>query len=484
VSIPLDAVPRACFEGLIPSPFATCSADGTPNITYMSIVHLIDADRVGLSRQFFNKTRANLERNPFGQLRVVDPATMQQYALDLQYLHTETEGRTFEEMKANLEAVASQQGMADVFRLRGVDVHRVLGCAAVDTDHVPEERPAPVRDLLAPLDEFVRRVGRSDQYAEATRTALEALDDLFGIRHSILLAADEDGRLFGVASNGYAASAAGAEVPAGVGLIGIAAERRQVGSVANLARTRAMSAAIRESAALPGREIPLPGLPSAQSAAAVPLVVHGRVVGVLYLESEEPGRFGPQTERLLRILGGQVAAALAVLESDRAESPESPAPAPRRSATRSRSSTTRPTTACSSAVSTWCAGCPAGSSGSSSTSTRATAGPRSRIANCASTSGSDSRPATTTSRPGCSSCASAWPRRAAASAWSVSGGAGWRCTWPVRSRCRRCRRAARCAPPTTSGVHTYRDPAWHGARPTGVNSGDRYPTLKGRSHDR
>jgi hypothetical protein len=110
-----------------------------------------------------------------------------------------------------------------------------------------------------------------------------------------------------------------------VGLIGIAAERRQVVSVASLARTRAMSEAIRESAALPGREIPLPGLASAQSAAAVPLVVHRGVAGVLYLESEEAGGFGPQTERLLRILGGHLASALALLEADRQESAESPA---------------------------------------------------------------------------------------------------------------------------------------------------------------
>jgi hypothetical protein len=57
---------------------------------------------------------------------------MQQFSLDLQYLHTETEGRIFEGMRANLEAVASQSGMTNVFRLRGVDIHRVLRCEAVD----------------------------------------------------------------------------------------------------------------------------------------------------------------------------------------------------------------------------------------------------------------------------------------------------------------------------------------------------------------
>jgi GAF domain/Pyridoxamine 5'-phosphate oxidase len=332
VTVPLDSI-RACFEGVIPSPFATCSADGTPNVTYLSIVHYVDSERVALSRQFFNKTRANLDSNPFGQVRVVDPETSQQYALDLQYLHTETEGPIFEGMKANLEAVASQSGMGEVFRLRGVDIHRVLRCAAVDGNYAPAERREPQRDLLGPLDEFVRRMAQCDQYAEATRTALQALDDLFDFRHSTILVGDEGAdRLFAVASNGYTASSAGAEVSVGVGVIGTAAERRQVVSVSNLARARAMSAAVRKHAerggqALPGGEIPLPGLPSAQSAAAVPLVVHWGLIGVLYLESEEPGRFGPQNERLLRILGGHLASALAMLDADRQESAESP-PAP------------------------------------------------------------------------------------------------------------------------------------------------------------
>jgi adenylate cyclase len=316
----------ACFRGVIPSAFATCAADGTPNITYMSLVQYVDADRVALSRQFFNKTRANLDDNPHGQVRVVDPETMAEYALDLRYLHTETEGAAFDAMATNLEAVAAQSGMAGVFRLRGVDVHQVLRCAPVGDAAAPAQRPE--RDVLGRLDELTRRLSASGDYDAATRTALEALDDLFGFTHAILLLRDEGGeRLFAVASHGYAQPAVGAEVALGDGLIGVAAQRRQVVCVANVARGRVMQDAIRAEADPMGPEPALPGLDAPQSVAAVPLVVQGDVAGVLFLESERVGLFGPHQERLLRTVGGYLAAALRALEADEPAPAAAPAPA-------------------------------------------------------------------------------------------------------------------------------------------------------------
>src|SRR5690242_21477441 len=56
----LDAVEpsdlQLCFEGAIPAVIATASNDGTPNITYLSRVRLVDRGRVALSNQFFSKT--------------------------------------------------------------------------------------------------------------------------------------------------------------------------------------------------------------------------------------------------------------------------------------------------------------------------------------------------------------------------------------------------------------------------------------------
>jgi adenylate cyclase len=273
-----------------------------------------------------NKTRVNLDENPQARVIVVSPANGDQFALDLHYLRTESEGPIFDAVEANLDAIASMTGMTGVFRLRGVDIHDVLECEPFgDRAPVVRERRAE-RDLLPLLDEFIRRLSVCSEYAEGVRVGLEALDDLFGFGYSVLLTADERGdRLFAVASNGYRPSGVGAEVALGYGPIGISAQRQRVVCVPSVTRSRSMNAALQESIRLSGGEpsaveIDLPGLERVDSAAAVPLLAHGELTGVLYLESERAGDFGPGNERLLRILGGHLAGALAALQADRGES--------------------------------------------------------------------------------------------------------------------------------------------------------------------
>jgi hypothetical protein len=81
-------------------------------------------------------------------------------------------------------------------------------------------------------------------------------------------------------------------------------------------------------ATLTANDIPLPGLPAAQSVAAVPLVVRNLLAGVLYLEGERMGAFGEGDERLLGILGGHLASALRAFEDDHRESPSPPSGVP------------------------------------------------------------------------------------------------------------------------------------------------------------
>ena len=101
LSVPLESI-MPCFQGVIPSWVTTCSADGVPNATIVSIVHYVDSDRVALTRQFMNKSRINLDENPQAHVIVVDPSNGDQFALDLHYLRTESEGPLFDAVAAKI----------------------------------------------------------------------------------------------------------------------------------------------------------------------------------------------------------------------------------------------------------------------------------------------------------------------------------------------------------------------------------------------
>ena len=114
------------FVGTVLSPLATASADGVPNVTYLSKVHLVDDDHVGLSDQFFSKTNRNLAENPYACVLVFDPGTYDQYRLLVRYERSERRGRLFDRVDRDIEAIAALTGMSGVFKLRAVDIYRVL----------------------------------------------------------------------------------------------------------------------------------------------------------------------------------------------------------------------------------------------------------------------------------------------------------------------------------------------------------------------
>lgn len=120
-----------CFEGMIPAVVATCSLAGVPNVVQLSQIHLVDDEHVALSNQFFTKTIANLAENPLASAVVIDPDTFDSYTLLLRHVRSETQGRTFDRMHADIEAIAALTGMAGVFGLRAVEVFRVLQIAPV-----------------------------------------------------------------------------------------------------------------------------------------------------------------------------------------------------------------------------------------------------------------------------------------------------------------------------------------------------------------
>src|SRR5512141_1164411 len=102
----LGELPKRCFQGVMPAVIATCDPQGIPNVTYLSQVFFVDDVRVALSCQFFNKTKQNVLANPYANVELYDPLTLDGYRLDLRYDHAETEGPLFDSMSVRIEAIA------------------------------------------------------------------------------------------------------------------------------------------------------------------------------------------------------------------------------------------------------------------------------------------------------------------------------------------------------------------------------------------
>src|SRR5438105_6450771 len=124
---------QLCFEGVVPAVVATASADGTPNITYLSRVRKVDPERLALSNQFFSKTMRNLAENPRASVLLIDPLTYDQFRLTVTYERTERRGPVFDRLREDVDAVAALQGMQDVFKLRSADIYRVQHIELVPT---------------------------------------------------------------------------------------------------------------------------------------------------------------------------------------------------------------------------------------------------------------------------------------------------------------------------------------------------------------
>ncbi len=310
----LDAI-RGCLEGSIPGVMATCAADGTPNVAYLSQIEYVDADHLALSFQFFNKTRQNILVNPHARLLVIDPQTGASHRLALRYLRTELEGPLFERMRAKLAGIASHTGMAGVFRLKGADVYCVEAIETVPGKPLPP--PPPRRSLLAATRASAQRLAGAADLEALLEATFASLRDAFDIHHAMVLLLDGDGRkLFTLASCGYEQSGVGSEVAIGEGVIGVAAREGTPIRIAHMTSEYAYGRAVREAAlqgGLAGQlevEIPPPGLPESRSQLAVPIMAGRRLLGVLYVESPQDLRFTYDDEDALVTLALQLGQAI------------------------------------------------------------------------------------------------------------------------------------------------------------------------------
>ena len=117
---------RPVLDNGTPAVMVTCSADGVPNVTVISQVYYVDESHVALSFQFFSKTIRNVRENPRAYVCVSDMERDGAWVLQMEFRRSETEGRIFDAMDMQIEAIASATGMSGIFKLRAADIYRVL----------------------------------------------------------------------------------------------------------------------------------------------------------------------------------------------------------------------------------------------------------------------------------------------------------------------------------------------------------------------
>jgi adenylate cyclase len=322
---------RGAMEGFCASTLCTCDEEGLPNASMISQVHWVDEDHVALSYQFFNKTRQNLLATRQACVQLFDPATLAIHRLDLDYVETRTSGPLFETMKAKLAGIASHHGLEKVFRLLGADVFRVL---AVEQVQAPSAQPACRSvSLLSAVRACVDDLSRCRDFDDLADAVLDGMARHLGVSNAILLMAECDGRLFALGSRGYPVSGIGAEILPGEGVIGVAAREGvpiRIGHMSADYRYGAALGAAARSAGLLEEEppgVPFPGLGTPHSQIAVPIMAEGRVLGVLFAESDEVMRFDHECEDALMLVATQLGAMMALLREDDAEE-VLPAPVP------------------------------------------------------------------------------------------------------------------------------------------------------------
>ncbi|CAN7211099.1 GAF domain-containing protein [Rhizobium sp. LjRoot258] len=309
---------RACFEGVIPSIIATSSGDGTPNISYLSHVIMIDSDHVALSNQFFAKTAHNIRANPYANLLLVDARNGGQFRLDIVFSHPLEDGVFFDRVATQLQASSEQVGMGGIMKLKGLDVFRVLSIASVPSPVLlPKEAvEEPSRKLIA-LSRLVDRIAVQNDVGGAIDVVLSGLESEFGYTNTLFMLHDEArGLLATVGSRGYERSGVGSEAAVGEGIIGAAAVKRRLVKVSDMSRVRRYGAAIRTSSVDEERTraIVLPGMRGAMSQMAVPVMAQDVLLGVLFAESRQRLAFSEEDEAVMTVVARQAAATLALCE--------------------------------------------------------------------------------------------------------------------------------------------------------------------------
>lgn len=325
-------LPSGCFDGVIPAVLATCADDGMPNATWLSHVFRVDARHIALSCQFFRKTRANLAANPRAQLLMVAPFEISQWRLDVRFLRSETSGDLFEAMKSRLQAIAALTHMDEVFALGSADIFEVDTITPVEVEHdAPSVPPSRSGDQLQELLRFSQIMGGCTELRTLVDSGLDFLATQLGYASvGIYLLEEREEALYALATRGFSTSGVGARIELGAGVIGACARHRVPVRIADVRRERLYGRVVQEQLERmqrgSEREIPLASVEGAQSVLAVPLLLQGKLFGVLATERAEPLAFDERDTQLLSTAGQLLAQGIALYQDEDSEVDAEPEP--------------------------------------------------------------------------------------------------------------------------------------------------------------
>jgi hypothetical protein len=165
------------------------------------------------------------------------------------------------------------------------------------------------REHILDLVAISQGISHADSLDSRIRAAVEGLKTRFHFEHLMLLIPEGTENLLMIASHGYPGGGIGAEVRFGAGVIGAAAARQTSVNITMMQRSLALhQAAAGNTHTASDTRIAFPGLVNVQSQVAVPAVIEGEVVLVLFAEDMQIGRFKEDDVQCMQLIANQLAA--------------------------------------------------------------------------------------------------------------------------------------------------------------------------------
>ena len=167
--------------------------------------------------------------------------------------------------------------------------------------------------VLTIIREISAILVRTNSTQELLQHVLEGLKLHLGVQHAYMLLPSADDHLEVVAGIGIARDQLGQSIKIGVGIAGVAVERKRTIRIGNMKANRLYMKSMMSSP--DGQPTPytvaeLPGLSDADSQVAIPLIVGDQVAVVLVAESSQAVVFSKEDADIFALITSQIAAAV------------------------------------------------------------------------------------------------------------------------------------------------------------------------------